>query len=317
MKYPQIGEHDLCPCDSGKKASACCRWENRLEPRPHLPPYRAGRTGTCHAKCYAKTLHDCVTSISKEHYISAILLRRISTRGRIKIHGFPWQGKGWKEIPISSFCSNILCVQHNSDLSGLDSTVVKLADRLARIDQEMLAGNEGAWLWAANGHDIERWLLKTLCGLIGSGSVLNQDGTVMASDVPDEWVKILYGLREFPPTWGLYMSGRKGHKKAYEGRKIELAIIWSQGKLAGITARLGYFDFTLIMTHVPQKRGGELDADSIYRAASFVLTGQDKSNAKILYFHWDNPGEGASIEMVWEPPPDEPAPAGAASAAAV
>ena len=59
-------------------------------------------TGYAHPACYASEDRDCSHSISKEHYISDVLLRRIQSPGaNSKVAGFAWQlPKTFDRVPI-------------------------------------------------------------------------------------------------------------------------------------------------------------------------------------------------------------------------
>lgn len=96
--------------------------------------------------------------MSREHSISAKLLRRLVEDRGLNIQGFPWQGEGWRKVSVDPLASNILCRRHNSDLSALDDIGEKFVDHLERIGSEYTAWRP-SWFWVLNGHDLERWLL--------------------------------------------------------------------------------------------------------------------------------------------------------------
>jgi hypothetical protein len=49
-----------------------------------------------------------------------------------------------------------------------------------------------------NGHDLERWCLKALCGMTAFGtSHLFPDETGVAVAVEPEWIEIRFGLKSF------------------------------------------------------------------------------------------------------------------------
>jgi hypothetical protein len=81
-----------------------------------------GPTGYRHGKCYANRYGDCSTKISREHFISENLLRRIHLTEPAKIAGLAWQDREKFDIvPIKGLASNILCQRHDEALSRLDA----------------------------------------------------------------------------------------------------------------------------------------------------------------------------------------------------
>lgn len=45
--------------------------------------------------------------------MSAALLRRLEEDGGVHIQGFPWQGDGWKKLPIAALCANLLALRED------------------------------------------------------------------------------------------------------------------------------------------------------------------------------------------------------------
>lgn len=232
--------------------------------------------------------------------MTAALLRRLEEGGGVHVQGLPWQGEGWKKLPIAALASNILCKQHNSDLSGLDIVGERLVDHLERIEHEFQAGDHRPWTWPLNGHDVERWLLKTLAGLLLSKSGRAADGAALAPDIPRAWVDILFGHRSFPSTWGLYVVGELGHSVATEPKKYNFAPVSLTGQVVGIRAELVGHAFTLLMTE-PGRPAGAIDRYSVYRPRYLAI--EQDTKKKIIYFHWDQVGsEHVGLNLTWSPP---------------
>ncbi len=229
--------------------------------------------------------------------MSAALLRRLEEDGGVHVQGFPWQGDGWKKLPISALASNILCKRHNSDLSALDAVGEKLVDHLERVEHEFQAGDRRPWIWVLNGHDVERWLLKTLAGLLLSKSGRTTAGEALSPEISRAWVEMLFGMRSFPPTWGLYVVGELGHTVATEPKKYNFAPVSVAGNVVGVRAELVGHAFTLLMTE-PGRPLGAIDEHSIYRPR--YLSIEQDGSAKAIYFHWDQLGpEHPGVTLTW------------------
>ena len=136
----------------------------------------------------------CSEKISREHYISANLLRANNDGRTAKIGGLRWQPNDTlQDIGISSLQSKILCETHNVQLSDLDTLAGSFFRVLNAADKnpESLPA-----LTQIDGHSLERWLLKVICGLVAANGKKNDL-------IPNIWKDILVGGC-WPEEWGLY-----------------------------------------------------------------------------------------------------------------
>lgn len=151
------------------------------------------RSGYAHPRCYARGDNNCSTKISKEHFISEVLLRRIELNDATKIAGLSWQrAERFDLIPTSGLASNILCERHNSILSGLDETIGLFVEAIKSIDRSPYPAEPLTF----SGQDIERWMLKCVVGLAVSGNI--------RSTIKPECVEVLFERAEWPDGWGMY-----------------------------------------------------------------------------------------------------------------
>ncbi|MCD9015483.1 hypothetical protein [Parachryseolinea silvisoli] len=163
---------------------------------------KPGNTRYQHEKCYAKGTGNCSTKISGEHVISHVILRSLEKNGKVKIIGLPWQKKGhFGLLPTNTLKSNILCSTHNSILSEFDSEMGRFFKTLIDNDQNLISAKPESNIAHFCGYDLERWMLKVLCGFIASNQIANFSGTVK-----DLYVDILFNNMPFPHNWGLYIS---------------------------------------------------------------------------------------------------------------
>jgi hypothetical protein len=76
------------------------------------------------------------------------------------VSGLPWLPSGEsKKIGFNELVAKCLCREHNSALSPLDSAAALFFDALRKAD---LNRSGPAFVRIVSGHDIERWMLKTL-----------------------------------------------------------------------------------------------------------------------------------------------------------
>jgi len=157
---------------------------------------RSRVTGHRHPDCYANVDCDCSCDISKEHYISEVLLRRIQLNGLSKVAGLAWQmPQTFDRIPTKDFAANILCERHNRRLSRLDNMIGGFADAIRDVDRGARKLNIPI---KVNGPLLERWMLKALLGLTASGN--------MTSHLKPECLALLFERQSWPETWGLYFN---------------------------------------------------------------------------------------------------------------
>jgi len=173
-----------------------------LRPKPFIPKTPAPKTGLRNPRCYAADLADCSEKISGEHYISHSILKELSEDGvAIEIEGLSWlKDDEKKKLPTKGLMSNILCKRHNEALSGFDSVAKRFFLSIDRIDREFGADitDKEDRVFLFNGHDIERWMLKTLYGVVFSGSASTQSAPIKGWKPNLQWVKILFGKERFP-----------------------------------------------------------------------------------------------------------------------
>jgi hypothetical protein len=159
-------------------------------------------TGYGNAKCYARGDRNCSDKISKEHFISATLLRQLHLNDTVKIAGLRWQQKEtFKVVPLSGLASSILCERHNNALSPLDAVMGAFAQAIGDCDDALKSSGSPADLEQRDfsGDNIERWMVKCLLGLTASKN-LN------TTNLKPECVDLLFANIAWPEGWGLYFS---------------------------------------------------------------------------------------------------------------
>jgi hypothetical protein len=294
---PLLVDKDPCPCGSGKVIEDCClRLDGALCPWPAVTSPKGPPTGIENPGCYAACLEDCSEKLSREHFISECVLKALSDRGMIELIGLPWIPDGSsKWVSTNGFAGKVLCERHNGALSGLDSVAMRLFDSLARIDDEFrdpaLRGEDRVFLF--NGHDIERWMLKTLCGLAFSGNASSWDGPVRGWSPPPFWIRILFGYERMPGVWGLYFDAQIGRSDVVE-KEARFAPIWNAvAGFYGSTMSLNTKRFVLAMTTAPEDRAGTVVEHAVFRPEEIVM--KDGVGTKLIKFGWDTPGDRRSV----------------------
>lgn len=289
----KISALDPCPCRSGNAAGECCVVGGVQRTLQALPPARP-ETDYSHPKCFARRLGNCGHQISGEHYLSNALLSQLETDGGVFTKGSRFAPSG-KRLPLSALRANILCRQHNSDLSALDSVAAKLFAECNESVRQLLSDDatQGSVL-LLNGYDVERWFLKTLCGSIAAG--IMQD--VADREVPDELVGALFGSSRLPGNAGLYVTGEFGATWQIKANEVAYAPLFgksaSRTVLDGVSMTLAGLEFTLLTRAFPARATGVISETSIYRPGEvrLVKAGAQRS----LFLDW-GPSHTTSLTL--------------------
>lgn len=284
---------DDCPCGSGNPAERCC-----LTPRGFAVKQLSTRTcgtvtGLARSGCYASGLQDCSPRLSREHYISESILEVLHQEARedFRISGFPWQPQGGKlSVPPNALTAKVLCERHNSSLSGLDSIALRL---FRAFDDKDAAHSGRKVLHIFNGHDIERWFLKVLCGLASSGNLPFDRPT--KTEVLPHWTEILFGFSEFERGQGLYICREIGERLSGP-RGVAVGGIGQVDRLVGISALLCGVEIVLMMEPLQERR--LFGRNYLYRPMELYTVGPDFE--KSVCFTWEGPADHGTISLELE-----------------
>ena len=155
-------------------------------------------TGHANPKCYARALADCAKKISKEHYFSKAVVKVLARAGPSGTVRIVQAGAPMRELPPErTLEAKILCERHNHTLSQLDAD----AAHVLRAVREGLGPTPPSYPGRiVPGQNLERWLVKVLCGLLA----------IAKESVPLGLLEILFGYREIVAPRGLRMHAPLG-----------------------------------------------------------------------------------------------------------
>lgn len=164
-------------------------------------------TGYAHPKCYLSHTNGCSTKITGEHCISHNLLNRIEKHNKtVDVVGLGWLPRDrLTSIGKKNLVSTVLCSQHNSALSPLDSAIGDLVEAISSIDADFQSQSPLGLSYSVDGLQMERWVLKTLLGLVRSGQIKQQSGELFTLKV--KCLELLCKpAARWPLGWGLYVA---------------------------------------------------------------------------------------------------------------
>jgi hypothetical protein len=157
-----------------------------------------------------RTLGNCEAPISREHIITESVIEILSSGSEFTVGGLPWLRAGeTKALAPGNLTAKCLCRGHNSAIHPLDDcaklffSTLKLCLEKGRTERPLLL----------SGHDLERWLLKTLKALAASGNLAS--GSVKLPDLFQSDVDVVRMLED-PSSWstatGLYFVMPSGSR---------------------------------------------------------------------------------------------------------
>lgn len=153
-----------------------------------------------HPRCYASCTNDCSTKISGEHYISDNILGDFEENKTVKITGLSWIPRHtFAKTSRKSLQANILCDRHNSQLSQYDSEAGSFQRCFREFDEDFNNSSPKNETRIFNGDFIEKWMLKTACGMIASKQIPD----VILKEL---YVSILFNNVTWPESWGSYFK---------------------------------------------------------------------------------------------------------------
>jgi len=234
-----------------------------------------------HPKCYAGVLGDCSGQISKEHYLSRSIQKRLQKDGKIQVvnhNALKGSAEGFFDVGVEGMSAKILCEYHNSKLSELDKEAFQLYESI----NEFGDGHKNGKQVSLSGIKIERWILKLALGIHHSKAYNSTKGIKMHPKA----VELLFEKSCFPEKWGLYVRGEKNNKKDFISSKF---LTHLETKEVGIIeVRIGVVCMCLAL--VNPKDSGEF---GFYRPKRIGF-GKSSEEFSTIDFEWSggNSGEG-------------------------
>ena len=206
------------------------------------------KSGFAHPKCYLNFTNGCSDGISGEHTISASLLDKVeSERKAVEVVGLTWLPKDrLSAIGKSSLVANVLCSKHNSDLSPLDALAGRFIESIGAIDAELQKDAPAELKYSFDGPSLERWVIKTMLGLVHSRQIAQRSGTPFL--IKQKCFDLLCSpVARWPFGWGLYAS--LPEEKVHHSSSFELIPSHNPetGELVSVKLKFNGIEFTFLM----------------------------------------------------------------------
>ena len=269
-----------------------------MRPRQARTFTTAAASGYANERCYAAPLNDCSKKITGEHTLSHSVLRELSPTGIIEVNGLPRKPhEEFISVPISGFTCNVLCDRHNAALSPLDSVGHRFFKSLRTINAELRDKTKKpkSRPYLFNGHDIERYILKILCGDGFANKMNSAHGPIRGWHPSTQWVRILYGLEPFSTGWGLYLSADMGEPFNLDENVLGICPVTNeQGEVCGARFKILGLEFELLMV-IPNPVQQRYSNNCRYRPNEVSFN--DGRATQSILFGWDSKGQGGTLHI--------------------
>jgi len=221
--------------------------------------------------CWAAPLRNCGGGISHEHLVS----KSVFPDQSIFVKGLDWCLEEPKEVRIESLTAKILCRDHNSALSELDSEAGRAFNTIREFAQTKTEREKMPYInWAfkqqtIDSRKLERWCLKTLLNFSFGRNLVIGPRPQEPGSVSADLVRIAFGLEEFTAGRGIYTAYRQNETFQFDDHFRYTAKAHEARLVMGLF-RLSGFRFYLNLFHT---EGGPLsmieDSHVFYRVTHF------------------------------------------------
>lgn len=272
-----------CICGSGKSAGKCCLKGDYSSKAPASLELGLTRESKAVEKCYMKELRACEGGLSGEHLISEAVVRLLAGEGEFRIAGTPWLAEGeWKAIGPKSLTANCLCERHNGRLHRLDDAAVFFFRSL----KVAFEGDVKSADYLVSGHDIERWLLKSLKALAISGNLAARHQRLageFASDI--RLLDMLGDVKSWPQGAGLYCVMGAGDLTHNHNHFQIAPLTNSAGEISGLWTSMVGLSFVLLLEPALLPGIPEL-ARATFRPGKIII--RHPSSIQKVILSWDD-----------------------------
>ena len=255
--------------------------------------------GHSNPNCYARSLADCSVEDSREHWMPGCMLRVVNQDTSAVLtrnHTFQ-NGEELQPIGLKSLSSWILCKKHNNQLNdnGFDSAGCLTLDALDQMIASAGEQTSTPHTYGVKGDDLERCMLKILCGGLYSGAYPLMGGGQKGVPLPDNLLSILYRNQPFPDGHGLWVVyGPAGETFETRPEMIRAMVIQADDDtVIGLRIWLLDVEFNLVLADVPSPCPALEHA--LYRPSGITIEGINKR----LEFTWGEHRERKEVRFRW------------------
>lgn len=258
----------------------------QADPRPKGPA-----TGKRVDGCYAACLDDCDGELEQEHFISHRMLKLLAGQaGRLHMRGIdPKDPELARWVTPKNVTAPVLCKRHNHTLKPIDTAGNNFFETIMDLRKVLDEAPPGTKrIVPLNGHDLERWGIKALCGFLARAG----------KPVDELWVRILFGRGSTVRPRGLYVYAGIGDVLRDKG--IGLSTVLQHGNPVGVIAHLSLHEL-VFSVHPSRTIGvdGHEGKWCVYRPSCFAFENPANGSTLELWLSWQDDLYHGSIDVTW------------------
>jgi len=208
----------------------------------------------------------------------------------------PWLKGDKKVLGFGALTTNCLCRPHNSSLSPIDAAGALFFEAIQKCGTNDTGPNQHFLL---SGHDIERWMLRTLAAF-GHSKNLGIDG----ARIDNEFVERLQlaELLEQPTHWkrpqGMYLTQGLNHRFTRKDN-FELSPLLKRGSDEVVGMIFDIQGFNLALLAASHEVEGSFLQNTSYRPGSFIFKNGRFTHDILL--SWEDDVQHSDVTLIWEP----------------
>lgn len=240
-----------------------------------------------------RATNACSDTLSGEHLISQGVLGVLADKA-VTVSGLPWLKGQSKSLGFGALTANCLCTRHNSLLSPIDAAGAKFFEAVQNCGTTTA---RPPLQYLLSGHDLERWLLRSLAVLGVSRNLAVEDTALDQEFI--ERLDVVH-LLENPKAWvrrGLYLVGVQG-QVFRQRHDVQMAPLIRRGtdELLGIT--LDMQGLALAILAADQDTAGTGLDRAFYRPSAIVFDMGDVRHR--IRLSWEDALPHDEVTLTWK-----------------
>lgn len=252
-----------------------------------------GNVGS-HDGCYLRATRACSTKISGEHLVSEGVLKILAEK-EVELSGTPWLKGAKKKFGFAALTANCLCTVHNTALSPIDAGGALFFNAIQKCGT---SESGAAHNFLLSGHDVERWLFRTLVAL-GVSKNLGLGGAALDNKLVERLriAELLEDHMQWKQPLGLYLMQGLGYKFTRRDT-LDVAPLIKRGSddVLGLWSNIQGFELGLLATD-HDISGTGLDK-ALYRPGAFIFKIGHKTHT--LRLSWEDDLKHGDVTLTWE-----------------
>jgi hypothetical protein len=209
--------------------------------------------------------------------------------------GVPWLEVGQeKKVGPNALTANCLCKGHNSALSPLDAAAALFVSALRESMEAATAPNP----YLFSGHDIERWLLKTLKAMAVSGNLARGRKKLAGAFKRDiDIIRMLDDHGSWPAGSGLYFIMSSGSRLVNDTRfRIQPWFDAADDEIVGLWTSIVGLQFVMMIA-APEAGGVDMGRSLFRPSCVDISIGQSR---RLVELSWDDELKHDPLTMTFE-----------------